>query len=103
MRRHLHPHRDPKLNDVAGVLSSSPAREAFKNDHGRRIALYISRVRHLALEWHAGGRRAQANLRRSAAADSFLFGALRARFLGAGLLLAGMRVLPGGDRLRVRG
>ena len=32
-----------------------------------------------------------------------LFVALRARFLGAGLLLAGMRVLPGGDRLRLRG
>src|ERR1700737_4042230 len=32
-----------------------------------------------------------------------LSGALRACFLGAGLLLAGMRVLPGADRLRVRG
>jgi len=30
-------------------------------------------------------------------------GALRTRFLGAGLLLAGMRILPGGDRLRLRG
>jgi hypothetical protein len=28
-----------KLNDVAGLLSSSLLREAFKNDHGRRIAL----------------------------------------------------------------
>jgi hypothetical protein len=31
-----------------------------------------------------------------------LFVALCARFLGAGRLLAGMRVLPGGDRLRLR-
>jgi hypothetical protein len=31
-----------------------------------------------------------------------LFVALCSRFLGAGLLLAGMRVLPGGDRLRLR-
>ncbi len=29
--------------------------------------------------------------------------AFRARFLGAGRLLAGMRILPGGDRLRLRG
>jgi hypothetical protein len=28
-----------KLNDVEGVLSSSPSREAFENDHGRRVAL----------------------------------------------------------------
>jgi hypothetical protein len=52
------------LNDVAGVLSSSRSREAFENGHSRRIALYISRVRSLALEWHAGGRRSQANPRR---------------------------------------
>lgn len=32
-----------------------------------------------------------------------LFVALCARFLGAGRLLAGMRVLPSGDRLRLRG
>lgn len=32
-----------------------------------------------------------------------LFVALCARFLGAGRLLAGMRILPGGDRLRLRG
>jgi hypothetical protein len=31
-----------------------------------------------------------------------LFVALCARFLGAGVLLAGMRILPGGDRLRLR-
>jgi transposase len=28
-----------KLNDVEGVLTSSPSREASENDNGRRIAL----------------------------------------------------------------
>jgi hypothetical protein len=78
-----------KLDDVAGALSSSPSRGSFKNGHGRRTVLSFrgSEFTHLP---ERGGR-------------LVLFGALRARFFGAGLLFAGMRIFPGGDRLRLRG
>jgi hypothetical protein len=78
-----------KLDDVEGVLSSSPSREAFKNDHGRRTVLSFrgSGFTHLP---ERGGR-------------LVLFVAFRACFFGAGLLFAGMRILPCGDRLRRRG
>ncbi len=69
-----------KFDDVEGVLSSSPLREAFENDHGRRIALqHFARQVRCARKPCVRPPRAQANLRRGRVARRSFTAAWRGR------------------------